>query len=113
MNAQQLHLTGLFVTLASPQKLAVVFVEGGRKRIRRFERLMTARITWAKPDQPMEGPSPCHLVWHGSSQACEEFKAIYDLANREEAASLFESRGLSHLWQAAITYQPKRQENDL
>ena len=74
-NAVDLHLAG---TAAATPAGAVVVVEGGPRALRKFKRLMTARIDWAVPDgggvaaaaveaDPPEGwaPSRCVVAWEG------------------------------------------------
>lgn len=61
--------------MASPNRLAVVYVEGGETRVRRFERLLLNRIKWQKPDdqddeqendsERNDAAGPCHIVWQG------------------------------------------------
>jgi len=75
-NAAELGLAGAAV--ATPAGAAVV-VEGGPRGLRKFKRLMTARIDWAAPDgvpggggggdgadpPPGWAPSACVVAWEG------------------------------------------------
>jgi hypothetical protein len=72
-NATELRLAG--AAAATPTHACVV-VEGGAPALRKFRRLMTARIDWAAPDgggagvegaDPPDGwaPSRCVVAWEG------------------------------------------------
>ncbi|CAE6076384.1 unnamed protein product [Arabidopsis arenosa] len=69
MNAKQNILTGCCVMM---DKMSVVVVEGKRKAIKRYEKLMLKRINWGKADEEEDeeeeenGGNKCWLVWQGS-----------------------------------------------
>ena len=80
-NADELHVAGF---AAVTPALAAVMVAGGPKPLKKFRRLMEARIAWDRPDgvagapvddgdgeggAPPFQPSVCSLVWSGTLAA--------------------------------------------
>lgn len=122
-NAQQLHLSGLFLTLApnfqGPQNIsAVIFAEGGPKQIKKYKSLLLRRIKWTEPPgeddtAATKNPDPdstttesCFLVWQGGADraACPNFKSTFDLKTQEEALALFREKHLEHMWAAVASF---------
>ena len=108
MNLQQLHLNGYFVTM---DKLAVVLVEGGETRVRRFEKLLMDRVKWTRPGES-EVIGKASLVWEGKGQVCKALRTVYEV-DEKAGQQVFEEADLSHLWKAAMTYDSERLVHDV
>jgi len=126
LNAEENHLTGCAVKTAD---FAIVVVEGARKAIARFRKLMLRRMDWqlrpepAAPEDPddpecvaaalaaaeeaaaaaeAEGRNRCILVWCGAvaKPAFPRFR-IELIRTVGGAAKYFEDVGARHLWDLA------------
>ena len=106
-NADELHVTG-FAAVAP--RCAAVLVAGGAKPLKKFARLMTARIAWDAPDgvagaavddddAPPFQPSRCVRVWSGAVAAPlgdRFWFAVHPDAASARAA--LEARGCGAYW---------------
>ncbi|XP_073006423.1 protein RDM16 isoform X1 [Typha latifolia] len=110
VNAQENRLTGCVVI---SDGISVVVVEGGRKPIKRYSKLMLQRIDWAaavgseddadeKPDEPTNS---CVLVWQGSVAKSSFNKFLVHQCRSEAAArKLFADAGVPHYWDLAVNF---------
>ncbi|KAM3302952.1 protein RDM16 isoform X1 [Capsicum chacoense] len=115
VNAQENHLTGCAVI---SEGISVVVVEGGKKSIKRYGKLMLRRIDWAaaskKEDDEGEGEdedddkplNKCVLVWQGSV-AKSSFNRFFVHDCRTEAAArkVFADAGVPHYWDLAENFK--------
>ncbi|PHU03824.1 hypothetical protein BC332_29075 [Capsicum chinense] len=115
VNAQENHLTGCAVI---SEGISVVVVEGGKKSIKRYGKLMLRRIDWAaaskKEDGEGEGEdedddkplNKCVLVWQGSV-AKSSFNRFFVHDCRTEAAArkVFADAGVPHYWDLAENFK--------
>ncbi|RWW26966.1 hypothetical protein GW17_00008634 [Ensete ventricosum] len=110
VNAQENRLTGCAVI---SDGISVVVVEGGRKPIKRYGKLMLRRINWAaavgneeEGGEEADGPAnSCVLVWQGSV-AKPSFNRFLVHQCRSEAAArkMFSDAGVPHYWDLAINF---------
>lgn len=112
INAQENRLTG--VCIVTEDGINVVVVEGERKGIRRFHRLMTHRINWnpavdveAADDDMFQELNKCHLVWQGTTAegAFEDFRR-QDVGGDTEGRAILAAAGVAHYWDAARAFVP-------
>ncbi|XP_059297441.1 protein RDM16 isoform X2 [Lycium ferocissimum] len=115
VNAQENRLTGCAVI---SEGISVVVVEGGKKSIKRYGKLMLRRIDWAaavkKEDDEGEGEgeyedkplNKCVLVWQGSV-AKSSFHRFFVHECRTEAAArkVFADAGVPHYWDLAVNFK--------
>lgn len=115
INAQENRLTGCAVI---SKGINVVVVEGGKKSIKRYRKLMLRRIDWAaagkKEDDEGEGEgedeekplNKCVLVWQGSV-AKSSFNRffVYDCRTEAAARKVFADAGVSHYWDLAVNFK--------
>ena len=116
LNAEENHLTGCGL---KTELFALVIVEGARKAVARYTKLMTRRIDWGlKPERVEEEdaaaeeaaaaaeaaapPNGATLVWTGVvlKPAFKRFK-VELIRTAAGAAKFLEDLGLRHLWQLA------------
>ncbi|KAK1322420.1 hypothetical protein QJS10_CPA03g00613 [Acorus calamus] len=109
VNAQENRLSGCVVI---SEGMSVVVVEGGRKSIKRYGKLMLNRINWAAAvndedgDEGAEAPvNKCVLVWQGSV-AKPSFNRFFIHQCRTEAAAkkVFADAGVAHYWDMAVNF---------
>ncbi|KAK1297913.1 hypothetical protein QJS10_CPB14g00457 [Acorus calamus] len=109
VNAQENRLSGCVVI---SEGMSVVVVEGGRKSIKRYGKLMLNRINWAAAvndedgDEDAEAPvNKCVLVWQGSV-AKPSFNRFFIHQCRTEAAAkkVFADAGVAHYWDMAVNF---------
>ncbi|KAG1347508.1 protein RDM16 [Cocos nucifera] len=109
VNAQENRLSGCAVI---SDGISVVVVEGGRKPIKRYGKLMLKRINWAaavtNEDEAESSDAPtngCVLVWQGSV-AKPSFSRFLVHQCRSEAAArkVFADAGVPHYWDLAMNY---------
>ncbi|KAK9132195.1 hypothetical protein Scep_011723 [Stephania cephalantha] len=79
--------------------MGVVVVEGGRKSMKRFSKLMLKRINWAaavaNEDEEEDDKRPinkCMQVWEGSCMT------------EAAARKVFSDAGVSHYWDLAVNF---------
>ncbi|CAN4101394.1 unnamed protein product [Withania somnifera] len=115
VNAQENRLTGCAVI---SEGTSVVVVEGGKKSIKRYGKLMLRRIDWAaagkKEDGEGEGEgedeekplNKCVLVWQGSV-AKSSFNRffVYDCRTEAAARKVFGDAGVPHYWDLAVNFK--------
>lgn len=106
VNAYENKLTGCAVITDG---MSVVVVEGGKKPIKRYGKLMLNRINWAAAVGDEEGTEDhdrpanrCVLVWQGSV-AKPSFRKFIVHQCRSEAAGrkIFADAGVPHYWDLA------------
>jgi U4/U6 small nuclear ribonucleoprotein PRP3 len=112
INAVENRLTG--VCVCTEDGINVVVVEGERKGIKRFNRLMLHRIDW-NPMVNMEGAdesmfeelNKCFLVWQGvvAMSTFESFKR-HKFATEAEARQFLAKHGAVQYWDAAANFDP-------
>ncbi|XP_074556011.1 protein RDM16-like isoform X1 [Curcuma longa] len=110
VNAQENRLTGCAVI---SDGISVVAVEGGRKSIKRYGKLMLRRINWAaavgnEEEVAEDANAPantCALVWQGSV-AKPSFNRFLVHQCRSEAAArkIFLDAGVPHYWDLAVNF---------
>ena len=117
-NAAQLELTG--IVILNP-RTNIVIVEGGMSAIKKYKRLMTARINWtdnsrnptiAKGNQEMleDEPEPedlsgntCELVWEGELSTRNFKRWIGEReASNDAAARKWLGKGAENFWRLAV-----------
>ena len=110
VNAQENRLTGAAVITDG---ISVVVVEGGKKSIKRYNKLMLNRIDWAaavsgeddaeeEPDKPVNS---CALVWQGSvaKPAFHRF-IVHNCRSEAAAKKVFADASVPHYWDLAINF---------
>ncbi|CAL9246215.1 unnamed protein product, partial [Arabidopsis halleri] len=106
MNAKQNILTGCCVMM---DKMSVVVVEGKRKAIKRYEKLMLKRINWGKADEEEDeeeeenGGNKCWLVWQGSVEK-PSFRRFHlqECLTKSAAKKVFTDAGVAHYLDLAL-----------
>lgn len=110
INAQENRLTG--VCVITEEGINVVVVEGEKKGIRRFHRLMTHRINWnptidveEADDEMFEELNKCFLVWQGKTAegAFEDFRK-QEVGGDIEGRAILAAAGVAHYWDAAQNF---------
>lgn len=110
VNAQQYHLTG-GVLMCTEGNVNLVVVEGGRKAIKHYARLLTKRINWlgdaedsddsdASDDESKETKgNGCSLVWQGvvARKAFSNFR-FQECRSAPTARKVMEAKGVAHYW---------------
>ncbi|KAH0660478.1 U4/U6 small nuclear ribonucleoprotein Prp3 isoform X1 [Solanum tuberosum] len=115
VNAQENRLTGCAVISGG---ISVVVVEGGKKSIKRYGKLMLRRIDWAaagkKEDDEGEGEgededkplNKCVLVWQGSVAKSSFHRFfVYDCRTEAAARKVFADAGVPHYWDLAVNFK--------
>ncbi|KAG2642215.1 hypothetical protein PVAP13_2KG279800 [Panicum virgatum] len=110
VNAQENRLTGAAVITDG---ISVVVVEGGKKSIKRYNKLMLNRIDWAaavsgeddadeEPDKPVNS---CALVWQGSvaKPAFHRF-TVHNCRSEAAAKKVFADASVPHYWDLAVNF---------
>ncbi|KAK8957789.1 hypothetical protein KSP39_PZI000152 [Platanthera zijinensis] len=105
VNAQENRLTGCAVL---SDGISVVVVEGVRKSIKRYSKLMLKRINWAAAvgvDENGDESNRCVLVWQGST-AKPNFNRFLVHQCRSDAAArkVFADAGVPHYWDLAVNF---------
>jgi len=132
VNAQQFNLTGIVLTCETANS-NMVLVEGGKKGIRKFTRLMLHRIPWDvktetveindadndEYDSDDEDPSPkgngsvcsaksssCKLLWQGftAKKMFHSFR-FQECRTALSARKVLEAKGLCHYWDMVLRDQ--------
>nr|XP_029120787.1 protein RDM16 isoform X2 [Elaeis guineensis] len=109
VNAQENRLTGCAVI---SDGISVVVVEGGRKPIKRYGKLMLKRINWAAAVSNEEEAedldaltNSCVLVWQGSVAKPSFHRFLVHQCRSEAAArKVFADAGVPHYWDLAVNY---------
>ncbi|KAG1368824.1 putative protein RDM16 [Cocos nucifera] len=109
VNAQENRLTGCAVI---SDGISVVVVEGGRKPIKRYGKLMLKRINWAaavsNEEEAEDSDAPtnsCVLVWQGSVAKPSFHRFLVHQCRSEAAArKVFSDAGVPHYWDLAVNY---------
>ncbi|KAJ3670138.1 hypothetical protein LUZ60_010462 [Juncus effusus] len=112
VNAKENRLTGCVVI---SDELTVVVVEGGKKSIKRYNKLMMNRIDWASvptgEDDEMEGTeemeriNECVLVWQGSvGKASFNRFLVHECRSEQAAKKVFADAGVPHYWDLAVNF---------
>ncbi|RLN52781.1 hypothetical protein BBJ29_000749 [Phytophthora kernoviae] len=109
VNAQQYHLTG-GVLICKDSNINMVVVEGGKKAIKHYTKLMLRRIDWqgtreAEQDSDSEGEDAsqrsngCLLVWQGvvARKAFNNFR-FQECRNTTTARKVMEAKNVVHYW---------------
>ena len=127
LNAEENHLHGVGFKLADA--FCVVVVEGGRKAVTRFDKVMTKRMDWslsdpppgpedpddpasvaaaaaaaaaAEEDEAAAGPNKCIRVWRGLVDAPKLRRFKFELIKTANgAAAYLGDKGLKHVWDLA------------
>lgn len=110
VNAQENRLTG---TAVITDGISVVVVEGGKKSIKRYNKLMLNRIDWAaavggeddadeEPDKPVNS---CVLVWQGSvvKPTFPRF-SVHQCRSEAAAKKVFADAKVPHYWDLAVNF---------
>ncbi|PKA51114.1 hypothetical protein AXF42_Ash010554 [Apostasia shenzhenica] len=110
VNAQENRLSGCAVI---SDGISVVVVEGVRKSIKRYGKLMLKRINWAAAidededgdENPEQNLNKCVLVWQGSV-AKPNFNRFLVHQCRSEAAArkIFADAGVPHYWDLSVNF---------
>jgi U4/U6 small nuclear ribonucleoprotein PRP3 len=110
VNAQENRLTGAVVITDS---ISVVVVEGGKKSIKRYNKLMLNRIDWATAvggdeDAEVEGDKPvnsCVLVWQGSvAKPTFHRFTVHNCRSEAAAKKVFVDAKVPHYWDLAVNF---------
>lgn len=110
VNAQENRLTGAVVITDS---ISVVVVEGGKKSIKRYNKLMLNRIDWATAvggdeDAEVEGDKPvnsCVLVWQGSvAKPTFHRFTVHNCRSEAAAKKVFVDAKVPHYWDFAVNF---------
>ncbi|TYZ63283.1 hypothetical protein PybrP1_009072 [[Pythium] brassicae (nom. inval.)] len=117
VNAQQYHLTG-GVLICKEENANMVVVEGGKKAIKHYTRLLTKRIDWlGDADDSYGGDSDdsddeskqrrrsnsCSLVWQGivARKAFTNFR-FQECRSVETARKVMEAKGVVQYWDLVV-----------
>ncbi|KAL5711091.1 hypothetical protein ACHQM5_021583 [Ranunculus cassubicifolius] len=109
-NAQENKLTGCVVIGGN---MTVVVVEGGRKAITRYAKLMTSRIIWAAAVTEEEGKeddmdrplNKCVRVWQGSMAKPNFHKfSVHECWTEGAARKVFSDADVGHYWDLAVNF---------
>ena len=93
----------------------MVYVEGTKKAIRHYVKLMTHRIKWnetlpeEKPGENSDAvPNACSVLWSGliKQYHFKEFMMM-DCASDLEARKEMEDKSLVQHWDAVVNYTPE------
>ncbi|CAN6181709.1 unnamed protein product [Urochloa humidicola] len=108
VNAQENRLTGAAVITDG---ISVVVVEGGKKSIKRYNKLMLNRIDWAaavgdddgeEPDKPVNN---CVLVWQGSVVKPNFHRfTVHNCRSEAAAKKVFADASVPHYWDLAVNF---------
>ncbi|XP_049404921.1 protein RDM16-like isoform X1 [Solanum stenotomum] len=110
VNAQENRMTGCAVILGD---INVVVVEGGKKSIKRYGKLMLRRIDWAaavkKEDEDEDEEKPlnkCVLVWQGivAKSSFHRF-LVHECRTEAAARKVFADAGVLHYWNFAVDFK--------
>ncbi|KAH0670304.1 hypothetical protein KY290_026764 [Solanum tuberosum] len=112
VNAQENRMTGCAVILGD---INVVVVEGGKKSIKRYGKLMLRRIDWAAAvkkededeDEDEEKPlNKCVLVWQGivAKSSFHRF-LVHECRTEAAARKVFADAGVLHYWNFAVDFE--------
>lgn len=113
VNAQQYHLTG-GVLICKDDNINMVVVEGGRKAVKHYSKLMLRRIDWLgdkadneEDDSDDEGNGAgaadkgngCKLVWQGvvARKAFNNFR-FQECRTTATARKVMEAKNVVHYW---------------
>ncbi|KAG7391206.1 U4/U6-U5 snRNP complex subunit prp3 [Phytophthora pseudosyringae] len=109
VNAQQYHLTG-GVLLCKDSNINMVVVEGGKKAIKQYSKLMTRRIDWngvreaeqesdSEDDDAAKRGNGCLLVWQGvvARKAFNNFR-FQECRTSATARKVMEAKNVVHYW---------------
>uniref|UniRef100_K3W6M6 Uncharacterized protein n=1 Tax=Globisporangium ultimum (strain ATCC 200006 / CBS 805.95 / DAOM BR144) TaxID=431595 RepID=K3W6M6_GLOUD len=113
VNAQQFHLTG-GVLICKEDNLNMVVVEGGKKAIKHYTRLLTKRIQWLASSEHGDSDNDdsdnddddaeskgngCKLVWQGvvARKAFTTFR-FQECRTAATARKVMEAKGVVHYW---------------
>jgi U4/U6 small nuclear ribonucleoprotein PRP3 len=128
INADQLHLSGIFVDSKSNEQPSLVVVEGSRKGVKRFDRLMLHRINWTsnnndeemkEEEEDDDGDSQddtetlkqsgkCVRIFHGSEAKPESKKYIPKwtyVEMKDDYTSIVQQKGYMHYWEMLSRYR--------
>eukprot|EP00178_Gracilaria_changii_P024663 TRINITY_DN744_c0_g1_i2.p1 TRINITY_DN744_c0_g1~~TRINITY_DN744_c0_g1_i2.p1 ORF type:complete len:586 (+),score=96.24 TRINITY_DN744_c0_g1_i2:327-2084(+) len=126
VNARQLDMSGVLVLYSA---FNVVVVEGGKKALQKFKKLMLRRINWAESEKRAseEGANPsneesnsqgehskrgCVLLWEGRiPEACFEGFQTMSLPEEVECRGMFRKRGIEHYWNLCAQASPAGNES--
>ncbi|RLN44367.1 hypothetical protein BBJ28_00012633 [Nothophytophthora sp. Chile5] len=109
VNAQQYHLTG-GVIICKEDNINVVVVEGGKKAVKHYTKLLMKRIDWlgtrdADHDSDSEAEDAssrgngCQLVWQGvaARKAFNNFR-FQECRTAITARKVMEAKSVVHYW---------------
>ena len=116
INAQQLYLKGVLLSVPSSQ-CHCVYVEGTKKSINRYDKLMTHRIKWNEIEDTEDDTQNtadasnekiCVMMWQGVMPSTHfgEF-SVQQYETPAEARRVMEQKGLAQYWDLCINYQPE------
>jgi U4/U6 small nuclear ribonucleoprotein PRP3 len=125
-NADDLHLSGIFVQCKSSDQASLVVVEGSKKSVKRFDRLMLHRIDWTANDESkmkdeddesdsededseaIKSSGKCVRIFHGSEAKPlgKNFvpKWTY-LEMNSDTLSVVQQKGYMHYWEMISRYR--------
>ncbi|KAG2779057.1 hypothetical protein JG687_00006870 [Phytophthora cactorum] len=109
VNAQQYHLTG-GVLLCKDSNINMVVVEGGKKAIKQYTKLMMRRIDWngareaehesdSEDEDAAKRGNGCLLVWQGvvARKAFNNFR-FQECRTSVTARKVMEAKNVAHYW---------------
>ncbi|CAH0478448.1 unnamed protein product [Peronospora belbahrii] len=109
VNAQQYHLTG-GVLLCKDSNINMVVVEGGKKAIKQYSKLMMRRIDWngdrvadeesdSEDEDSSKHGNGCLLVWQGvvARKAFNNFR-FQECRTSVTARKVMEAKNVAHYW---------------
>ncbi|XP_062200003.1 protein RDM16-like isoform X2 [Phragmites australis] len=110
VNAQENRLTGAAVITDG---ISVVVVEGGKKSIKRYSKLMLNRIDWAAAvggeddadEEPDKLVNSCVLVWQGSvAKSTFHRFTVHNCRSEAAAKKVFIDASVPHYWDMAVNF---------
>ncbi|CAH9097445.1 unnamed protein product [Cuscuta europaea] len=112
VNAQENRLTGCLVI---SDGITVVVVEGGKKSIKRYGKLMLRRIDWAAAVKTEEdgddedeekAVNKCVLVWQGSVAKPNFHRfLVHEVRTEAAARKFFADAGVPHYWDLSVNFK--------
>ncbi|KAG8049444.1 hypothetical protein GUJ93_ZPchr0009g1697 [Zizania palustris] len=109
VNAQENRLTGAVVIADG---ISVVVVEGGKKSIKRYNKLMLNRIDWVAAvggddtdEESDKRANSCALVWQGSvAKPTFTRFTVHNCRSEVAAKKVFADASVPHYWDLAINF---------
>ena len=123
-NSEQLHLRGVCILTDVPGTRSLLVVEGSKKSVRKFDRLMLHRINWTEnsdetkqesesDDSDDEGSGArnsrgnwCVRMWHGVQPATRFSRwTLHEVRSEDALNLLVKEKGVEQFWEMAQKFR--------